>query len=207
MAKAARNRGAVKSGSQRQVPGWVWLFSGVVTGLFIAFLFHLAQLQSEHPPQQQNDTAETAQQPERDGTDSADDSKDGPKFDFYAVLPKMEVIVPEGEKQKERESGQDDADATSRPDLSHRHDQHFLLQAGSFGTAKDADRRRAQLTLQGYDVRIQQVKLDGGQRWHRVMVGPFDNVNAMHRAQDKLASAGIDTLPIRKKNRDANGGD
>jgi cell division protein FtsN len=37
------------------------------------------------------------------------------------------------------------------------------------------------------------------------MVGPFDNVNAMHRAQDKLANAGIDTLPIRKKEGDGNG--
>lgn len=202
MVKAARNRGAVKSGSQRQVPGWVWLFSGVVTGLFIAFLFHLAQLQGEHPPGGHGQSMNVGDKRRVKDSTSAADSADGPKFDFYSVLPKMEVIVPEGEKKGKSASGHQGRDPSGQKELSHRHDQHFLLQAGSFGKAEDADRRRAQLTLQGYNVRIQQVKLDDGQRWHRVMVGPFDNINALHRAQDKLARAGIDTLPIRRKNQD-----
>ncbi|MGB1221976.1 MAG: SPOR domain-containing protein, partial [Alcanivoracaceae bacterium] len=71
--------------------------------------------------------------------------------------------------------------------------------AGSFRSAGDADKRRAALILQGYDVRVQGVKLDSGDTWHRVMVGPFDNANAMHRAQDKLVTAGIETLPIKVK--------
>jgi cell division protein FtsN len=200
MAKAARNRGAVKAESQRQVPGWVWLFSGVVTGLFIAFLVHLAQLQRENPPAKRESVAQKETQ-ESSGKDQTADSKEGPEFDFYAVLPKMEMIVPEGEKGKadDRESSEQ---SDSRPDLSHRHDEHFLLQAGSFGQAEDADRRRAELTLKGYNVRIQEARMDDGRRFHRVMVGPFDNINALHDAQDKLANSGIDTLPIRKKSGD-----
>lgn len=203
MAKAARNRGAVKAESQRQVPGWVWLFSGVVTGLFIAFLIHLAQLQQENPPEQRNPITE--QQPEDSSSGEETGDSKGPEFDFYAVLPKMEMIVPEGEKGKS-----DDPDSSDkqdeRPDLSHRHDEHLLLQAGSFGKAEDADRRRAELTLEGYNVQIQQAEMDDGRRFHRVMVGPFDNINAMHEAQDKLANNGIDTLPIRRKrNQDDSG--
>lgn len=201
MAKAARNRGAVKAESKRQVPGWVWLFSGVVTGLFIAFLIHLAQLQRENPPEERDPVSQPDSGDNRGG-DEAGDSR-GPEFDFYAVLPKMEMIVPEGEKGKDKGEDEDAGGGEDEPgDLSHRHDEHFLLQAGSFGKAEDADRRRAELTLQGYNVQIQQAKMDDGRRLHRVMVGPFDNVNAMHDAQDKLANNGIDTLPIRKKSGD-----
>ncbi len=204
MAKATRNRGAVKAESQRQVPGWVWLFSGVVTGLFIAFLIHLAQLQRENPPETRDSVAEQ-QSRDSSGPNQSADSQ-GPEFDFYAVLPKMEMIVPEGDKGKAEDPDSPDQQ-DSRPDLSHRHDEHFLLQAGSFGQADDADRRRAELTLKGYNVRIQQAKMDDGRRFHRVMVGPFDNINAMHDAQDKLANTGIDTLPIRKKNGDGEDGE
>jgi len=104
----------------------------------------------------------------------------------------------EGKAEDQDAPGQQD----ERPDLSHRHDEHYLLQAGSFGQAEDADRRRAELTLQGYDVRIQKAEMDDGRRFHRVMVGPFDNINAMHDAQDQLANNGIETLPIRKKSGD-----
>ena len=50
MAKNTSRRGASRGGSKkqsRQVPGWVWLFTGVIGGLFVAFLVHLAQVQME----------------------------------------------------------------------------------------------------------------------------------------------------------------
>jgi cell division protein FtsN len=204
MAKAGNNRGAVKADTQRQIPGWVWLFSGLVAGLFIAFLVHLAQLQREHPPEQRDAEAD---QPGRASNteDRAPDAR-GPDFDFYAVLPEMEMIVPEGDKgetQPERSSTEQD----ERPDLAHRNDEDLLLQAGSFGKAEDADERRAELTLQGYSVQIQQAEMDDGRRFHRVMVGPFDNINALHDAQDKLANNGIETLPIRRKSGGDKNGD
>ena len=31
------------------------------------------------------------------------------------------------------------------------------------------------------------------------MIGPYNNVNTMHRAQDQLAGKGIETLPIKMK--------
>lgn len=193
MAGNKRMRGAVKSDSGRQVPGWVWLFTGVVVGLFVAFLFHLAELRpqavdSADRPQQRG--AETDKQP----------SGEKPRFDFYAVLPQMEVIVPKGEEDAEGKAPP--ADPDREVDLSHRHDERYLLQAGSFRTAEDADRRRAELILQGYDVQIQSVELDSGSNWHRVMVGPFNNRNQLHRAQDQLAQRGIETLPIKQKSED-----
>lgn len=185
MARNAR-RGASR-GTERQVPGWVWLFSGVVTGLFIAFLYHLASLRFEDAGKPDVPEAASGKPAEKPATD-------GPRFDFYAVLPKMEVIVPKGD----REAGADEAARRSER-TETRHADSFLLQAGSFRSAEDADRRRAELILQGFEVRVQPVELESGDTWHRVMIGPFGNINALHRAQDKLATAGIETLPIRVK--------
>ncbi|UWN49499.1 hypothetical protein ASALC70_01711 [Alcanivorax sp. ALC70] len=43
---ASRGRSG-KQPNRRQVPGWVWLFTGAVAGLFVAFLVHLAHVQLE----------------------------------------------------------------------------------------------------------------------------------------------------------------
>lgn len=205
---ASRGRSG-KQPNRRQVPGWVWLFTGAVAGLFVAFLVHLAHVQLEQGGDRGGTDktpapAESPSQPERQEADKDDGE---PKFDFYAVLPKMEVIVPKGDDEEgpskpvkeaspaPSSSGQEDDDAP----VAGRHDQRFVLQAGSFRNQKDADRRRAELILKGYDVRIQPVKLDNGDTWHRVMIGPYNNINALHRAQDKLAANGVETLPIQLK--------
>ena len=189
--RKASPRGASKPTSQqRQVPGWVWLFTGVVSGLFIAFLYHLAELRF-NPDHVAAKPAATTGSPDK----TPEATEKAPRFDFYAVLPKMEVIVPKGEDETENTGS-----ATSKPASNANHaGEQFLLQAGSFRNAGDADQRRAQLILQGYSVKVQAVELESGDTWHRVMIGPFDNINALHRAQDKMAASGIETLPIKVK--------
>jgi len=207
MAKNTPRRGASRGGSKkqsRQVPGWVWLFTGAIAGLFVAFLVHLAHVQMEQGSAGGGDRAVTEKpQPEKKDDDGTA-KEDQPKFDFYAVLPKMEVIVPkgEGDEQETSRGGNDgaasDTKSADKP-VAGRHDKRFLLQAGSFRNEKDADRRRAELILKGYQARIQPVDMDNGDTWHRVMIGPYDNINTLHRAQDKLAASGVETLPIQLK--------
>lgn len=211
MAKNTRrgaSRGpARKKKPQRQVPGWVWLFTGLMVGLFVAFLFHLGKTQIQQggstPAASNNKPAEAKPEPKPEPkTESGEDS---PKFDFYAVLPKMEVIVPQNETDngagstRKPSTTQKPAD-THKPETSTRNsNEKYLLQAGSFRRNEDADRRRAELILKGFQASIQSVNLESGDSWHRVMIGPYNNLNAMHRAQDKLASNGIETLPIKMK--------
>lgn len=189
MARNGPRRGASKPYSQRQVPGWVWLFTGVITGLFIAFLYHLAELRFD-PDKQRPAPAATKAPQEQPATEKA------PRFDFYAVLPRMEVIVPKGDTGEGRSTP--GGTETPAPRAS-REEESYLLQAGSFRSAEDADRRRAELILQGFEVKVQPVQLESGDTWHRVMIGPFNNLNALHRAQDKMASVGVETLPIKVK--------
>ncbi len=206
MAKNTSRRGASRGGSKkqsRQIPGWVWLFTGAVAGLFVAFLVHLAHVQMEQGGTGggERKVAEKPQ-PEEKEKDGAS-KEDQPKFDFYAVLPKMEVIVPKGDDDEQEQSRSDNTqssgDNKADKPVAGRHDKRFLLQAGSFRNQKDADRRRAELILKGYQARIQPVDMDNGDTWHRVMIGPYDNINTLHRAQDKLAAGGVETLPIQPK--------
>ncbi len=116
----------------------------------------------------------------------------------------MEVIVPQNESdtgtRKSTDSKPADTARDSKPQSGTRSsNERYLLQAGSFRRNEDADRRRAELILKGFEASIQSVDLDSGDSWHRVMIGPYDNLNAMHRAQDQLASNGIETLPIKMK--------
>ena len=177
------------------MPAWVWVFSGVICGGFVMFLYHLATLRGQAP-----DMAGQAGKPALEKPAETVDT--GPRFDFYAVLPKMEVIVPkgDGDPQPSRRTPPADAGTAGETEaaVADRQEQ-YLLQAGSFRSNADADRRRGELILHGLSARIQPVSMGNGDTWHRVMVGPFDNVNAAHRAQDKLASAGIETLAIRAK--------
>jgi cell division protein FtsN len=204
MARKPASRGASPSRKrkpERQVSGWVWAFSGVVCGAFLMFLYHLASIRSDAPDMTgKADKAAAAEQAEAKQT--------GPRFDFYAVLPKMEVIIPKGENEQapsrrtpppEPDSSTTDPGPVQSSAPAVTRQEQFLLQAGSFRRSDDADRRRGELILHGLSARVQPVSMGNGDTWYRVMVGPFDNANAAHRAQDKLASAGIETLAIRAK--------
>mgnify|MGYP000365533786 FL=1 len=107
MAKNTRrgaSRGpARKKKPQRQVPGWVWLFTGLMVGLFGAFLFHLGKTQMEQggsTPLASNNDKPAQAKPEPKTEPKNEPGEDSPQFDFYAVLPKMEVIVPQNETDR-----------------------------------------------------------------------------------------------------------
>lgn len=75
----------------------------------------------------------------------------------------------------------------------------YALQAGSFATRAEADRRRGELLLSGLDVNVQQATTDKGDTRFRVMVGPFGNEAAMQKARQQLGGMKVDTMPVRIK--------
>lgn len=54
-------------------------------------------------------------------------------------------------------------------------EQVFYVQVASLSSAAEADTLKVQLTLAGFEPRIQSVQLDGGKMVHRVRLGPFAN--------------------------------
>ena len=102
------------------------------------------------------------------------------------MLPKFEVIIPDQEPDVTQDSVME---AVDEPGL-------YVLQAGSFTRYEDADRRRAELALQGIESRIQRVTIDD-RTFHRVRIGPIDKLEELNRIRRRLREADIDVLRIR----------
>ena len=71
-----------------------------------------------------------------------------------------------------------------------------MLQAGSFTLFEDADRRRAELALHGIESQIQRVSIDD-RVFHRVRIGPTDDLDELNLLRSRLRAAQIDVLRIR----------
>ena len=108
------------------------------------------------------------------------------RFDFYDMLPNFEVIIPEQEPDVSQDK---ELKAVVQPGT-------YVLQAGSFTEYADADRRRAQLALQGIESRIQRVTIDD-RSYHRVRIGPTRDLDKLNMLRSRLRQAQIDVLRIR----------
>lgn len=119
--------------------------------------------------------------------DASTAAASGEKYDFYEMLPNFEVVVPEKDKEVKR-----DLPATAkveRPGV-------YVLQAGSYRNESDADRVRAQLSMQGIDAKVQRVAVDSDV-WHRVRIGPITKLDELNRLRKQLRAADVDALVIR----------
>lgn len=121
---------------------------------------------------------------------------DEPRYDFYAMLEQIEVVVPDIEDELPASSrSNNNGNRPNRPTPASN--AAYILQAGSFRNAKDAETRKAELALLGFEASIQSIALAADDTRHRVRVGPFSNSRKISLAQSKLLNNGIDVLLIR----------
>jgi hypothetical protein len=120
------------------------------------------------------------------GTDAATGAtgSDG-KYDFYQMLPKFEVVVPE----KERGTRVAPAAQVDRPGI-------YFLQVGSYRDENVAERIHAQLGKLGIDATVQRVAVDTDV-WHRVRIGPIKDLAQLNRLRQQLHASDLDSLVIR----------
>jgi cell division protein FtsN len=107
------------------------------------------------------------------------------KYDFYQMLPKFEVVVPE----KERGTPMPPTAQIDRPGI-------YFLQVGSYRDADVADRIHTQLTKLGIDSTVQRVAVDNDV-WHRVRIGPVKDLGRLNRLRAQLRQSDLDSLVIR----------
>jgi cell division protein FtsN len=128
-----------------------------------------------------DDNGETVVEPEPPA-----EQKEEKRFTFYDILPNFEVVTPEQEPVTA-------ADTTPKAIVEPG---VYVLQAGSFSTHNDADRRRAELALHGIESHIQRVKVND-RNYHRVYIGPTDNLDELNMLRSRLRAAQIDVFRIR----------
>jgi len=188
----ARYVGQRKQKSDRQ-PGiglWKWM---LITALIISFVVFLVYVRStgskQINPQQISQTISNKTGAENVATSKEDkkpDVKLGPRlpqFDFYTILPEKEVVVPEYEiKTRTREERVGKAKET-----------HYIMQAGSFKTFREADQLRAKVAAMGYASRVQKAKV-GSVNWYRVKIGPYVQTGSVNTIRARLRQHGIDVI-------------
>ncbi len=169
----------------------MWLITGFAAGFFVAFLIKLT------PAPISVDAAMTAVETAR-----SDKKESEPVFDFYTVLPEQEVILPGPvEQQPPKVTSRNKTVSEPEPKVktATKPGVKYLLQAGSFRSAKDADRLKAQLLLAGQEPRVVKVTVGAGESWHRVQLGPFETSGSIDQAKKVLADFKIDGLLLRVK--------
>lgn len=205
MARDYKKRAPAKKPAPKPgMPGWAWMVVGLAIGLFAGFLFYL----SKRPvpattaitlPTPSAHTAGKPVQPKVTAPATAAKKPAKPKFDFYTLLPELEVVVPKGNYSVSK-PGQNGAasSTTSAPPAPIETPGSYMLQAGSFHTYAQADRMKATLALLGVVGNIQQVKVNSD-TWNRVQIGPFKDLKKLNAVRDELQKHKIDTLVLKVK--------
>ena len=175
-----------------EYPGWMWMIFGLAIGLSVAFAIYMkdrepsiAMRPATPQPASMAGTMDQAQDAAEQPAPVAEETAKQ-RFDFYDMLPNFEVIIPEQEADVSQDAN---AEPVVQPGI-------YVLQAGSFAKYTDADRRRAQIALQGITSRIQKVTIDD-KTYHRVRIGPLDDLDQLNRIRNQLRRAQIDVLRIR----------
>lgn len=197
---ASRNPAPTKTGGKSGAPGWLLLTAGLMIGLFVAFLMYLWDHRAE-PAALRKDKAPVAAA--QDGGPAADpvantapSAADGPgeepRFDFYTLLPNQEVLP-------NKRTSEAASQATAQVKPAEQGDRTpYVLQAGSFRSEKEADRRRAEVLLLGLPVKTLKVTVKPGDDWYRVVVGPFKGKEAATAARASLRANGVDSLMLKQ---------
>jgi cell division protein FtsN len=187
--KISQRRGASR-GRKQSAPAHLWFLAGLLIGLSISgFLFLKGYLPEGSAKQPVASTTQTTDQ-----TGLADDAQSiagqpsERRFDFFTVLPEMEVIVPDQELSR-------NAQPQDTPVQGGSSDQ-YILQVGSFQNPSDAEQLKARLALLGNVANIQVVTVNQA-TWHRVRIGPVKGARRADEVRRMLQDNGIDTLVMK----------
>jgi len=184
------------------IPGWAWMLAGLSIGLFVALLVYINDFTASSNKSAVKDafssivntTSDNVKELKKKSAaiaDKEDDNKSStskPRFDFYTILPELEVTVPDEELNSTPSTQQ-----ASKPTAP------LMLQAGSFRRYEAADKLKATLALQGISARIQTITKNDHDKWHRVQVGPIRDLNILNQTRHRLRKMGIASIVVKPK--------
>lgn len=121
---------------------------------------------------------------------STEESKS--RFDFYKILPGID----------EPDSGniptpKETAKITPQIDNIQRVANSYFLQIGSFKSAREAEKIKAELAFLGMMAAIQPTESSDKGTWYRVRVGPFSDIHEIDQIRASLQENHIESNIIR----------
>ncbi len=186
-----------RTSEPRPIPGWLWMLAGLIIGLFVALLVYIKDNSSGKVAlsdtvakvfQKKNPDARAVKKQPQTAPPPPPANTTRPKFDFYTILPELEVAIPEQELLDSNKSA---------PPQQHN---EYMLQAGSFRKYSEAERLKARLALQGIEASIQKVKINDTDSWHRVRIGPLKDIKQLNQTRRRLRNLGIASIVVKNKN-------
>jgi cell division protein FtsN len=164
-------------------------------GIFISFLVYLRQVTPEKvTPAQPIATAPAeASAAEKEASATA-------RFEFYDLLPEAKLNVPDASSEPQ---AMPTTDAVTSPAAVTDTAQlpaeetvvttpgRYILQVGSFRNQQEAEGLKNHLSSLGIQAYIELVSTQAGEPWHRVRVGPFENLATLNQTRTLLAENNI----------------
>ncbi len=120
---------------------------------------------------------------------------DAPQFDFYTILPDKDVVVPDHEiitRTREERVAAPPVDSVTT-DTQTKPTIAYMMQAGSFKDAVDAEKLRSNLASMGIESRVERAKV-GEVVWHRIKMGPYTQMSSVSAIRARLRQNGIDVI-------------
>ena len=175
-------------------------FSGLLVGLLLGIAASLSVVMyikgGQSPFAEQTDSkkpltekiAEDAKKSAEAENQKPVAENDTTRFDFYTILPGSESKVSTDELHLKEQQPQPVVEYT------------YYLQVGAFQTEKEADNMKAKLALQGFEAVVQTATIPDKGIWHRVRVGPLNNLDEINKTKSDLAANGFKTDLIKVNN-------
>lgn len=171
---------------QRQsngLPGWLWGLMGLTVGLAVAAIAFIT-LRPVEPEFAEAEPAAPAPQVQQQSSPKIP-PKQPPRFKFYDGLKEAEVRPSE------------EAYKVETPPPASQDSNRYLVQAGSFKSRDDAEKRKANLALIGIESKIAQVDLQGKGIRYRVQIGPALTRVQTEKTMQQLRENRIDSFATR----------
>lgn len=198
--KARKKRKPAARPKNQGLPGWVQLFVGLTLGLLVAagvFIYYAPVNQQQGESTYTRNTA-----PDEPATDADGLPPEEPnRFAFYDMLPNYELVIQYEEDGTAAGTPSSEKPKPKKPETPKQVDEpgKYIIQAGSFKTYEDADKRKAKLALLGVESEIERVTIDNTKTWYRVRVGPMNDINRVNGMLKRLRDNGVETLLMRHR--------
>jgi len=220
-----KNAPGKRAPAKQGLPRWAVLLILLIVAAFVAFLYFLnEQLPVADNPLEvikPRTDVRIPNRPEVKPQQSEPESKQSasPKFEFYNVLPELEVVLPQVESLFQSAEPKPEPVEKAKPKTvlkeapekvieatpvvkpkpaaaSNKTIRASYLQVGSFKRREDAERRQVELILLGLEAKIQDARIKGA-AWYRVRLGPYRSSAEISRAKTKLRKNRVDFLLIK----------
>jgi cell division protein FtsN len=169
-----------------KVAWWKWVLIVFLICLFISFLVFLANSAPDNSQKKQPTKLTSIPKKHKSAKKipkHQDKKPEEPQFVFYSVLTEEETVVADHEintRSREEKFGKIKASK-------------YLIQAGSFREASEADKLKAQLTLLNFHPRVEKAKVKHTV-WNRVRLGPYSHPSKVASIKKQLKKSGIDVI-------------